>query len=78
MIARRRVAFLHLCAILRIVDADQNNFDAVRALNLGVLKEILRDEAHIRRLRGLLKELNCQLKTERPTKTEALEHRTFI
>lgn len=71
MIARRKVAFLRLCAILRSIEADLDNFDAVRALNLGVLKEILNDERHIRRLRGLVKDLNRRLKTERPSKAEA-------
>ena len=71
MIARRKVAFLRLCAILRSIEADLDNFDAVRALNLGVLKEILNDEDHIRRLRGLVKELNRRLKTERPSKADA-------
>ncbi|RYG85118.1 MAG: hypothetical protein EON59_12885, partial [Alphaproteobacteria bacterium] len=71
MIARRKVAFLRLCAILRSIEADLDNFDAVRALNLGILKEILNDERHIRRLRGLVKDLNRRLKTERPARAEA-------
>lgn len=71
MIARRKVAFLRLCAILRAIEADLDNFDAVRALNLGVLKEILNDERHIQRLRSLIKDLNRRLKTERPTRAEA-------
>lgn len=58
MIARRKIAFLRLCAILRSIEADLDNFDAVRALNLGVLNEILNDERHIRRLRRLIKGLN--------------------
>ena len=37
MIARRRVAFLRLCKLLREVEADLDNLAAVRALNLGVL-----------------------------------------
>lgn len=78
MIARRRIAFLRLCAILRSIEADLGNFDAVRALNLGVLKEILRDEGHIRRVRALQTELTRRLKTERPTKTEALVLRKQI
>jgi hypothetical protein len=45
--------------------------DGVRDLNLGLLKEILRDEAHSLRLRRLVKELNRRLKTERPSKSEA-------
>jgi hypothetical protein len=72
MIARRRIAFLRLCTILRSIEADLGNLDAVRALNVGVLKEILRDEVHIRRLRTLQKELNRKLKTERPKRAEAL------
>ncbi|HEY9235229.1 MAG TPA: hypothetical protein VIP08_09370 [Phenylobacterium sp.] len=78
MIARRKVAFLRLCALLRAIEADLDNFDAVRALNLGVLKEILNDERHIRRLRGLLKDLKRRLKTERPPKAEALALRKQI
>lgn len=78
MIARRKVAFLRLSAILRSIEADLDNLDAVRALNLGVLKEILNDEGHIRRLRGLLKDLKRQLKTERPPKAEALYLRKKI
>lgn len=71
MIARRKVAFLRLCAVLRAIEDDLNNFEAVRALNLGVLKEILNDERHIRRLRGLVKDLKRCLKTGRPSKADA-------
>jgi hypothetical protein len=78
MIARRRAAFLRLCAILRSIEADLDNFDAVRTLNIGVLKEILRDEAHIQRLRGLMKEVNRRLKTERPSKAESAKLRRQI
>jgi len=78
MIARRKVAFLRLCALLRSIEADLDNFDAVRALNLGVLKEILNDEDHIRRLRALVKDLNRRLKTERPAKADALALRKQI
>jgi hypothetical protein len=44
MIGRHKVAFLRLCATLRSVQADLDNFDAVRALNIGILREILNDE----------------------------------
>ncbi len=71
MIARRKVAFLRLCAVLRSIEADLDDLDAVRALNLGVLKEILNDEGHIRRLRALVKDLKRRLKTERRSKAEA-------
>lgn len=78
MIARRRIAFLRLCALLRSIEADLDNFAAVRALNLGILKEVLRDEAHVVRLRGLIKVLNRRLKSERPSRSEALQLRKQI
>jgi hypothetical protein len=78
MIARRRVAFLKLCTLLRTIEADPDNFDAVRGLNLGVLKEILRDESHVIRLRAVLKDLNRRLKTDRAAKAEALALRKQI
>jgi hypothetical protein len=71
LIGRRRTAFLSLCTTLRAVEADLEDLDAVKELNLGVLTEILRDEAHIVRLRGLLKDLTRRLKTERPTRAGA-------
>ena len=78
MIARRRAAFLKLCGLLRAIEADLDDLVSVRALNLGVLKEILRDEGHVRRQRGMLKDLRRQLKTERPLKVEAGRLRAAI
>lgn len=78
MIARRRVAFLRLCKLLREVEADLDNLAAVRALNLGVLKEVLRDEGHIQRYREDLKDLNRRLKNDRLMKAEALTIRARI
>jgi hypothetical protein len=78
VIARRRVAFLRLCALLRSIEADLDNFVAVRALNLGILKEVLSDEGHVLRLRALIKDLNRRLKIERPTRSDALALRKQI
>ncbi len=71
MIARRKSAFLKLCSLLRQIEADPKNLSAVKKLNLGLLKEILRDEENIRRYKERLTQLNRQLKTERPSKVEA-------
>lgn len=78
MIGRRKVAFLRLCGQLRAIEADPDNLGAVRELNLGLLKEILRDEGHVRRLKSLAKDLNRRLKTERLPKSEATELRRQI
>ena len=72
------MAFLRLCKLLREVEADLDNLAAVRALNLGVLKEVLRDEGHVQRYREDLKDLNRRLKNDRPTKAEALTIRARI
>lgn len=71
MIARRRVAFLKLAHLLRAIEADPTDMRAVRRLNLGLLKEILRDEGHVRRLRGEVKALTRQLRTARLDKPAA-------
>jgi hypothetical protein len=78
MIARRRVAFFRLCDLLRTIEADKDNLDAVRTLNLALLKEILRDEAHVLRLRDQVKDLTRQLRTEGRSREETRILRTTI
>lgn len=71
MIARRKVAFLRLCGILREIEADLDRIDLVKDLNLKILKEILGDEQHIVKARKELKELNRELKSSRLEKVAA-------
>jgi hypothetical protein len=72
------VAFVRLCKLLREIEADLDNLAAVKAFNLGLLKEVLRDEGHVQRYREDLKDLNRRLKNDRPTKAEALAIRARI
>ncbi|HEX7945629.1 MAG TPA: hypothetical protein VF495_13240 [Phenylobacterium sp.] len=71
MIARRRTAFLKMVRLLRAAEADPTDIAAVRALNLGLLKEILRDEGHVHRLRGEIKTVGRRLRVERLDKASA-------
>lgn len=71
MIARRRTAFLKMVRLLRTAEADPTDIAAVRALNLGLLKEILRDEGHVHRLRGEIKTVGRRLRVERLDKASA-------
>jgi hypothetical protein len=67
----RKKAFLQAGEMLRRIEADKDDVSTVRTLNLRLLKEILRDEGHILRLRDQCKNLNRQLKTGRLPKAEA-------
>lgn len=71
MIARRKKGFLRLCRLLRAIEADLDDIASVLELNLGVLKELLRDEGHIRRLKAERKTAIAALKTNRSTKSAA-------
>ena len=71
MIARRKVAFRKLCSLLRQIEANRDDLDGVKALNIALLREVIRDEAHVRRHRGRIKELKRSLGGDRPTKAQA-------
>lgn len=77
MIAARRKAFLRLCAMVRTIENDLDDLATVKALNTQLLREVLRDENHIIRLRADRKALSKQLKNGRLIKLDAarLRHR---
>lgn len=70
MIARRKKAFYRLVGMLRDIEADLDNIALVREFNLSLLKEVLRDEAHVNRHKAASKELRQSLK-HRLSKAEA-------
>ncbi len=71
MISRRTSAFIRLCGLLRRIEENLDDLALVRKLNLALLKEILRDEAHILKQRAALQDLKRSLKNDRPTKEDA-------
>ncbi len=71
MISRRTSTFLRLCGLLRQIEANLDDLTLVRKLNLALLNEILRDEAHILKQRLTLQDLRRRLKNERPSKQDA-------
>lgn len=71
MISSRKKGFLRLCRLLRAIEADRDDLASVKALNLGLLKEILRDEGYLLRLRADHKALKAILKTGRLVKADA-------
>lgn len=71
MIARRTSAFIRLCGLLRRIEENLDDLALVRKLNLALLKEILRDEAHILKQRATLQDLKRRLKNDRPIREEA-------
>ena len=68
MIERRRNAFAELWRLLRAVEADPDDLDAVRRMNLRLVREILRSERAIARHRDRLKSARRRLRTERGTR----------
>lgn len=78
MIAHRKKTFLHLCALLRAIERDKSNFEAVKELNFSLIMQILHDEKMIQRFRGVERELNRKLKNERPSRDEADQLRKRI
>jgi hypothetical protein len=75
MVIRRKKSFHRLLGLLRSIEADQSNLEAVRLLNIGVIKEIVRAENSIARHKLELKELNASLKTGRGSKERSLRIR---
>jgi hypothetical protein len=71
LIARRKKAFYRLCSLLRRIEADLDDLDTVKALNLRILKEIIRDEKHIARHRKISKGLRASLRNDRWERAEA-------
>lgn len=78
MIARRKKAFFRLVGLLREIEADLDNLVAVKALNLELLQEIIRDEQHIARHKARIGELKRCLKADRPSKEGAAVLRAEI
>jgi hypothetical protein len=74
----RKKAFLYLGELLRSIEADKDDLASVRALNLRLLKEVMRDEGHILRLRDQGRALTHRLKTGRLPKSEASQLRQKI
>ncbi|MBY2988664.1 hypothetical protein [Rhizobium leguminosarum] len=78
MISRRTAAFIKLCGLLRRIEENRDDLALVKKLNMALLKEILRDEAHILQQRATLQDLKRRLKKERPTREEARQLRKKI
>jgi len=68
MVGRRQKPFFEMVRLLRAIEADHSDFASVKALNLLVLKEIIRAERKQDEHRAAHKELNRQLKTGRGSK----------
>lgn len=68
MVGRRQQRFFEMVRLLRTIEADQDDFASVKALNLLVLKEIIRAERKQDEHRLAHKELYRQLKTGRGSK----------
>jgi hypothetical protein len=75
---RRKNAFRQLFQLIRAVEADRHNLTLVRALNLLVLKEVIRDEQTVLRHRETQRALNKQLKTGRGSKEASAAIRTRL
>lgn len=78
MVGRRKKPFFEMVRLLRAIEADQDDFASIKALNLLVLKEILRAERKQDEHRAAQKELNRQLKTGRGSKEVSNALRTKI
>lgn len=78
MVGRRQKPFFEMVRLLRAIEADQDDFASVKALNLLILKEIIRAERKQDEHRAAYKELNRQLKTGRGSKEVSKALRTKI
>lgn len=78
MVGRRQKPFFEMVRLLRAIEADQDDFASVKALNLLVLKEIILAERKQDEHRAAYKELNRQLKTVRGSKEVSKALRTKI
>lgn len=78
MVGRRQKPFLEMVKLLRAIEADRDDFASVEALNLLVLKEIIRAEWKQDEHRAAHKELKRQLKTGRGSKDISKALRTKI
>jgi hypothetical protein len=78
MVGRRKKTFFEMVRLLRAIEADHDDFASVKALNLLVLKEIIRAERKQDEHRAAYKELNRQLKTGRGSKEISKALRTKI
>ena len=68
MIGRRKKPFLEMVRLLRLIEADQDDLASVRALNLLILREVLRAEAKQNEHKAALRQLRRQLRTGRASK----------
>jgi hypothetical protein len=78
MVGRRQKPFFEMVRLIRAIEADHDDFASVKALNLLVLKEIIRAERKQDEHRAAHKELKRQLKTGRGSKEISKALRTKI
>lgn len=78
MVGRRQKSFFEMLRLLRAIEANQDDFASVKALNLLVLREIIRAEGKRDAYRSAHRELTRQLKTGRGTKEVSKALRTKI
>ena len=78
MVGRRQKPFFEMVRLLRTIEADHDDFASVKALNLLVLKEIIRAERMQDKHRAAHKELIRQLKTGRGSKEISKALRTKV
>ena len=78
MYIRNRKAFRKLCQIIRTIEADPDDIEMVKELNLRILKLVLDSEKAIARHKDAQKLLNTQLKTGRGDKKSSRALRTKL
>lgn len=78
MYIRKRKSFRELCKIVRAIEADPDDLELVKDLNLRILDLVLESEQAIARHKDARKSLNSQLKTGRGDKKSSRALRTKI
>jgi len=78
MVIRRRKSFHRLFALLRRIEADPSDLDAVRLLNVGVVKEIFHAERSIAKHKAEQKKQTAALKLGRGSREQSLAIRKYI